>query len=61
MSCISSSDPVFHVRETHGRVLRSGNKVIANSQDIGLADLSMRRSWRRPRSTRWSAPSATHR
>lgn len=35
----SSSESVFQVRETHGRVLRSGNKVFANSQDVGWRSL----------------------
>jgi len=32
---MSASDPVFNVRETHGRVLRPGNRLIAHSQDAG--------------------------
>ena len=28
-------DPVFTVRETHGRVFRPGNRLIAHSQDVG--------------------------
>jgi AraC family transcriptional regulator len=35
----TSTGPVFTVRETHGRVLRTGNKVIANSQDVGWRSL----------------------
>jgi AraC family transcriptional regulator len=30
---------VFTVRETHGRAVRSGNRLIANSQDIGWRSL----------------------
>jgi len=33
------NDPVFTVRETHGRALRSGNRLIAHSQDIGWRSL----------------------
>src|SRR5690349_19316447 len=29
------NDPVFAARETHGRALRSANRLIAHSQDIG--------------------------
>ena len=32
-------NPVFTVRETHGRVLRPGNRAIAHSQDIGWRSL----------------------
>jgi len=31
----ASTSPVFTVRETHGRVFRPGNRLIAHSQDIG--------------------------
>ena len=31
--------PIFTVRETHGRVLRPGNRVIAHSPDIGWRSL----------------------
>lgn len=34
-----SNAPVFTVRETHGRVLRPGNRVIAHSPDIGWRSL----------------------
>ncbi|MBV9503744.1 MAG: helix-turn-helix transcriptional regulator [Acidobacteriia bacterium] len=34
-----SSIPVFAVQETHGRVLRPGNRVIAQSPDIGWRSL----------------------
>jgi AraC family transcriptional regulator len=30
-----SSSPVFTVRETHGRVFRPGNRLIAHSQEVG--------------------------
>ncbi|HWF07214.1 MAG TPA: AraC family transcriptional regulator [Bryobacteraceae bacterium] len=32
---MSSADPVFAGRETHGRVFRPGNRLIAHSQDAG--------------------------
>jgi AraC family transcriptional regulator len=32
-------NPIFTVRETHGRVLRSGNRLIAHSQDAGWRSL----------------------
>jgi AraC family transcriptional regulator len=32
---MSSSPPVFTVKETHGRVFRPGNRLIAHSQDVG--------------------------
>ncbi len=32
---MSAIDSVFSVRETHGRVLRPGNRLIAHSQDAG--------------------------
>ncbi len=35
----ASTEPVFTVRETHGRVLRVGNKVMANSQELGWRSL----------------------
>src|ERR1051326_3644493 len=31
--------PVFRVDETHGRALRAGNRLIANSQDVGWRSL----------------------
>jgi AraC family transcriptional regulator len=31
--------PVFRVDETHGRALRTGNRLIANSQDVGWRSL----------------------
>jgi len=34
-----SNIPIFTVRETHGRVLRPGNRVIAHSPDIGWRSL----------------------
>ena len=34
-----SPNPVFTVDETHGRVLRAGNRLIANSQDAGWRSL----------------------
>lgn len=36
---MSGSVPVFTVRETHGRAFRSGNRLIAHSQDIGWRSL----------------------
>jgi AraC family transcriptional regulator len=33
------SNPIFTARETHGRVLRPGNRLIAHSQDIGWRSL----------------------
>ena len=35
----SSNIPVFTVQETHGRVLRLGNRLIAHSQDAGWRSL----------------------
>jgi AraC family transcriptional regulator len=32
-------NPIFTARETHGRVLRSGNRLIAHSQDVGWRSL----------------------
>ena len=32
-------NPVFTVRETHGRVLRPANRIIAHSQDVGWRSL----------------------
>ena len=32
-------NPIFTARETHGRVLRSGNRLIAHSQDAGWRSL----------------------
>jgi AraC family transcriptional regulator len=32
---MASASSVFTVRETHGRVLRPGNRLIAHSQDVG--------------------------
>jgi AraC family transcriptional regulator len=34
-----SETPIFTVRETHGRVIRNGNRVLAQSQDIGWRSL----------------------
>jgi AraC family transcriptional regulator len=34
-----SLNPIFTVRETHGRVLRPGNRLIAHSQDAGWRSL----------------------
>ena len=31
--------PVFRVDETHGRAVRAGNRLIANSQDAGWRSL----------------------
>jgi AraC family transcriptional regulator len=31
--------PVFRVDETHGRAMRAGNRMIANSQDVGWRSL----------------------
>jgi AraC family transcriptional regulator len=39
MFSISSKTPVFTVGETHGRALRTGNRLIANSQDAGWRSL----------------------
>jgi len=36
---MGSATPVFTVRETHGRALRVGNRLIANSQDAGWRSL----------------------
>jgi AraC family transcriptional regulator len=36
---LTVSNSVFTVRETHGRVLRPGNRTIAHSQDIGWRSL----------------------
>ena len=36
---MSSPIPVFTVRETHGRAFRSGNRLIAHSQDVGWRSL----------------------
>ncbi len=32
---MASTSSVFTVRETHGRVFRPGNRLIAHSQDVG--------------------------
>lgn len=39
MFSTSTSIPVFRVDETHGRALRTGNRLIANSQDVGWRSL----------------------
>ncbi len=36
---IVPSNPIFTARETHGRVLRSGNRLIAHSQEAGWRSL----------------------
>lgn len=36
---MASTSSVFTVRETHGRVFRSGNRLIAHSQDVGWRSL----------------------
>ena len=36
---IPRMNPVFSARETHGRALRSGNRLIAHSQDVGWRSL----------------------
>src|SRR5262249_44242834 len=36
---ISMKNPVFTVGETHGRALRYGNRLIANSQDVGWGSM----------------------
>src|SRR5215831_19187311 len=36
---ISTKNPVFTVGETHGRALRLGNRLIANSQDVGWGSI----------------------
>lgn len=36
---LSTNIPIFTVRETHGRVLRPGNRVVAHSPDIGWRSL----------------------
>ena len=38
-SLIVPPNPIFTARETHGRVLRSGNRLIAHSQDAGWRSL----------------------
>jgi len=39
MSSLTSGMPVFAVDETHGRAMRRGNRLIANSQDVGWRSL----------------------
>jgi AraC family transcriptional regulator len=39
MFSIPSQMPVFRVEETHGRAARGGNRLIANSQDVGWRSL----------------------
>jgi AraC family transcriptional regulator len=39
VSVASSIQSVFTARETHGRVLRPGNRLIAHSQDVGWRSL----------------------
>jgi hypothetical protein len=39
MSVPTSANPVFMARETHGRVLRPANRLIAHSQDAGWRSL----------------------
>jgi AraC family transcriptional regulator len=36
---MTSKGPIFTVRETHGRALRAGNRLIAHSPDIGWRSL----------------------
>jgi len=36
---VASTSSVFTVRETHGRVFRPGNRLIAHSQDVGWRSL----------------------
>src|SRR5438128_925725 len=36
---VPSTNQIFTVRETHGRALRAGNRVLAHSQDIGWRSL----------------------
>ncbi len=39
MFSVSQAMPVFRVDETHGRAVRVGNRLIANSQDVGWRSL----------------------
>src|SRR5579862_6404497 len=39
VTLIVPPSPIFTARETHGRVLRSGNRLIAHSQDAGWRSL----------------------
>lgn len=39
LSVMANPDPVFTVGETHGRVFRPGNRLIAHSQDVGWRSL----------------------
>ena len=39
MLTYGSANAVFAVSETHGRALRPGNRLIANSQDVGWRSL----------------------
>jgi AraC family transcriptional regulator len=39
MLAMPPDSPVFTVRETHGRAIRTGNRLIANSQDAGWRSL----------------------
>jgi AraC family transcriptional regulator len=39
MPIVAQTNQVFTVRETHGRVLRPGNRLVAHSQDIGWRSL----------------------
>jgi len=39
MNLASSSSRIFTARETHGRVLRAGNRLIAHSEEIGWRSL----------------------
>jgi len=36
---VPCANPIFTARETHGRALRSGNRLIAHSQDVGWRSL----------------------
>jgi AraC family transcriptional regulator len=39
MNLVPSSNRIFTARETHGRVLRAGNRLIAHSEEIGWRSL----------------------
>src|SRR6266704_1520675 len=36
---LGAANPIFAVSETHGRAFRAGNRLIANSQDVGWRSL----------------------
>ena len=39
MFTLGAANPIFAVSETHGRAFRAGNRLIANSQDVGWRSL----------------------